>query len=116
MPSIPAVTLPFRLAATLVALGLARLVANSGDQADPLDAQKCNTGCQEVFTDCMDRCDGVVTCQEGCKRAVSECVTKCTTAPPDASAAPPPAASAKPPPAKGGKPPAKPAPPLAKPK
>jgi hypothetical protein len=69
-----------------------------------LDAQACNTTCQERYTDCIDRCDGVPACQTGCNREVESCVKACS-APPSGSGAPPPGAapSSSAAPAKPGK-------------
>lgn len=50
-----------------------------------LDAQACNTECQDQFTDCMLSCDGKPQCHAQCKNAVEECVNRCQTPAPSPS-------------------------------
>ena len=64
------------LLACAAAISVAR--AAVGDPA-PLGVQRCNTGCQTRFTDCIDRCDGARKCQAACQRRVESCVKACVS-------------------------------------
>jgi hypothetical protein len=53
----------------------------------PLDAQRCNTDCQDRFTQCLLDCDGKPSCMRGCKQTAASCVAGCSApeAPPSGS-------------------------------
>jgi hypothetical protein len=78
------------LAAAWTALSLqAGLLGRAaGDTASPLEnqgVQRCNTGCQSRFTDCILRCDGGATCEAACRTTVDTCVKGCGPGPATAS-------------------------------
>jgi hypothetical protein len=90
------VTATFKFVSAVAGLALSGVLFGPR-AAEPLGTQQCNTECQDRFTDCIDRCDGVLSCQKECDRVVTACVKACTAAPPPSGSAAPSASPSSPP-------------------
>ncbi|MEZ4226157.1 MAG: hypothetical protein R3B13_34745 [Polyangiaceae bacterium] len=44
--------------------------------------QRCNTACQDAYTECVLACDGNLDCAKSCAERTAACVKRCSEAEP----------------------------------